>query len=160
MQEKRISLRKLAPDRYYCKELDVSIDKEKIGTGAEGNWQRTEWGMAIGDTFVYAQRLGDCRQFLETIFEKACQRTATQRSRNQLKLERVDRRRWRTGDGIEVWSERRMLPTGNVQVSRVFVDLAPGDACVPPVQVGSSVEDAKRFIAVIPWRAGPNTDSN
>ena len=152
MQEKRISLRKVSPERYYCDELEVSIDKEKIGTGAGGNWQRTEWGMAMGDAFVYGQRLGDCRRFLESVFAKARQQTSTRRSRDQLKLERVGPHRWRTLDGIEIWSERRMLSTGNVQVSRVYVDIAPDEAGVPAVQVGSSVDSAKRFIAAIPWR--------
>jgi len=152
MQEKRISLRKIGPDRYYCDELEVSIDKERIGTGAGGSWQRTEWGMAVSNAFVYAQRLGDCRRFLEQVFEKACQRTTTRRSTEQLKLTRVAPRRWRTGDGIEVRSEPRMLPTGNVQVSRVYVDLAPGDASVPAVQVGSTLDNAKQFLAAIPWR--------
>jgi len=152
MQEKRISLRKVDSKRYHCEELGIFIDKELIGTGAGGSWQRTEWSMAIDGALVYAQRLGDCRAFLEAIYETAHLRVATKRSKDQMKLTKIGLRRWRTDDGIEVWSERRMLPSGNVQVSRVHVDLAPEDASVPGVQVGSTIDDARRFIAAIPWR--------
>lgn len=149
MQAKRISLRRLDSERYCCDDLDTAIVKEPPSTR---NGPRMEWSLEAGGVCVYAQRLGECRIFLEAIFDKAHSRKLTARSTDQAKLIKVGSRRWRTEDGIEVWSERRALPTGNVQLSCIYVDIAPGNPSIPSVQVGVSIAAARRFISAIPWR--------
>jgi hypothetical protein len=149
MQEERISLRRLDSERYFCDELDASIARVTSGASDSPGWG---WSLKAGGAFVYAQRLGECRVFLEAIFNKAQSRRVVARSREQAKLTKVGTRRWRTEDGIEIWSERKELPTGNVQLSRIYVDIAPDDPSVPSVQVGVSIAMARRFISAIPWR--------
>lgn len=150
MQGKGISLRKLDSNRYYCEELAILIDREAVG-GVCGP-KRTEWGMAAADAFVYAQRLGDCRDFLTAVLERARVKNATGRTRRQAKLTKVGRRRWRTEDGIEVSSERRSPSNGTTEIVSVRVDIAPDDSSVPVVRVGSTLDAARSFVAAIPWR--------
>lgn len=141
----RISLRKLDPGRYYCDDLGIIIEKERIG-GAYGP-ARTEWGMTAGDCFVSAPTLGACQGFLNAIYERAAQKAATGRTKAQAKLTKVERDHWRTADGIEVRCEPRPGKLG----SRFDVELTPGDPFTRST-VGINLEAAKRYIANIPWR--------
>lgn len=153
MQGKRtpLTFKRLDSGKYYCPDLGIIIAKERVGAGTRASHQRIQWGMCAGGAWVQVETLSDCKEFLNTIYERAAEKTAAGRTKAQAKLLRGDESgRWVTADGIKVTSVKN--PVRGTHIGPRLAVQLDQSLEAPPALIPGTVKDVERFLRCVPWR--------